>query len=464
MANPLPDRFADAEALLRRHFGFPGFRPSQRRVLQSVLLGRDTLAVLPTGGGKSLCFQIPALMLRGLTIVVSPLIALMQDQVAAGRAKGIPAAALNSTMQAAEQRRVMKEVIEGHIRLLYLAPERLPRVVEELRQHAVRCALLAVDEAHCISEWGHDFRPSYRRLRQRRARLGFPQVLALTGSATPAVRQDILASLGMPDGVVHVASFDRPNIWFGVARPKSEPHRLALLKQALCAETSMTLVYAPTRSLCEALSKEINRAGILARPFHAGLTVEERTETLERFLTDRVATVVATSAFGMGIDKPDVRMVVHWSMPPTPEAYYQEAGRGGRDGAPARALMLYRRGDADFHRLQLGVTFPPRRVLEAIWSGRTTGIPDNVVDSAGRLARELRPEHGPVDWAPVRRRIRAARRRLATMERYASGNRCRRRVLVGYFGEVLDRCSGCDRCRSQARQRSEAGAQETPCL
>jgi len=446
VANPLPDRFAEAHALLRRHFGFPGFRPAQRRVLQSVLLGRDTLAVLPTGGGKSLCFQIPALMLDGLTIVVSPLIALMQDQVAVCKAKGVPAAALNSSMSRADQRTVMLGVIAGQVRLLYLAPERLPRVVEDLRQHRIRCALLAVDEAHCISEWGHDFRPAYRRLRQWRARLGFPQVLALTGSATPAVRRDILASLGMPDGVVHVASFDRPNIWFGVARPKSEPHRLALLKQALRAETRMTLVYAPTRSLCEALSKEINRAGILARPFHAGLTVEERKETLERFLTDRVSTVVATSAFGMGIDKADVRLVVHWSMPPTPEAYYQEAGRAGRDGEPARALMLYRRGDAEFHRLQLGVTFPPRRVLQAIWSGRTTGIPDNVVESARRLERELRPGHGPVDWAPIRRRVRAARCRLATMERYASAKRCRRKTLVGYFGEVLDRCSGCDRC------------------
>ena len=447
MANPLPDRFTQAHALLRKHFGFPGFRSAQRRVLQSVLLGRDTLAVLPTGGGKSLCFQIPALMLDGLSIVVSPLIALMQDQVAACKAKGIAAAALNSSMSRADQRTVMHGVIAGQVRLLYLAPERLPRVVEDLRQHQIRCALLAVDEAHCISEWGHDFRPAYRRLRQWRARLGFPQVLALTGSATPAVRQDILDSLGVGDAVVHVASFDRPNIWFGVARPKSEPHRLALLKDALRGETSMTLVYAPTRSLCEALSKEINRAGILARPFHAGMSVEERKDVLDRFLTDRVSTVVATSAFGMGIDKPDVRLVVHWSMPPTPEAYYQEAGRAGRDGEPARAVMLYRRGDSELHRLQLGVTFPPRRVLEAIWSGRTTGIPDNVIESARRLERELRPEHGPVDWGPVRRRRREARRRLATLERYASGKRCRRQSLIGYFGEVLDRCSGCDRCR-----------------
>jgi ATP-dependent DNA helicase RecQ len=176
------------------------------------------------------------------------------------------------------------------------------------------------------------------------------------------------------------------------------------------------------------------------------MSVEERKDVLDRFLTDRVSTVVATSAFGMGIDKADVRLVVHWTMPPTPEAYYQEAGRGGRDGERSRALMLYRRGDADFHRLQLCVTFPPRRVLDAIWSGRTTGIPDNVVESAERLAQELRPKEGPVDWVPVRRRIRAARRRLTTMEQYASAKRCRRRTLVAYFGEVLDRCSGCDRC------------------
>ena len=441
---------ARARSLLRLHFGYPDFRPNQRRAIQSLLQGRDTLAILPTGGGKSLCFQIPALMLDGVTIVVSPLISLMQDQVAALRARGIPAASLNSTARPDEQRGILDEAQGGRMRLLYTSPERLKRLVAECRERAIAVALVAVDEAHCIAEWGHDFRPSYRALRHRLTRLGSPPAVALTGSATPAVERDIIQSLGLGRRrplAIHRGSFDRPNLWFGVRLVRAEAERLRLLLDLIGGDDRMALVYAPTRSMCEALARAITRAGHLALPYHAGLSTARRRATLRRFLDHEVEVVTATSAFGMGIDKSDVRLVVHWSVPPSPEAYYQEAGRAGRDGAFARCILLYRAGDARVHRLQLGVTFPHERVVESVWAGcPPVGTTRNVLESAERLKRELRPERGRVDWRPIRRRRHATEQRISAMERYAKGRGCRRGMLVGYFGERLRTCSGCDRC------------------
>ncbi|MGH7532181.1 MAG: RecQ family ATP-dependent DNA helicase, partial [Gemmatimonadales bacterium] len=324
---------APARAILQRHFGYPDLRLTQRRVVRSVLRGRDTLAILPTGGGKSLCFQIPALVLPRFTIVVSPLIALMQDQVAALARRGIPAAALNSTLKAEGQEAVLDAVAAGEMKLLYTSPERLERLTGDLDRRGLRPSLLAVDEAHCITEWGHDFRPGFRRLARLRWRLGAPPVVALTGSATPEVRADIAAALklgawGKPRGFdLHLGSFDRPNLWFGAIRVASRSARWNALLALLKRGDRMALVYAPTRNATEGLSRALVRAGIRAAPYHAGLTKTERALALERFLNDEVEVVVATSAFGMGIDKPDVRLVVHWTIPPTLESYYQEAGR-----------------------------------------------------------------------------------------------------------------------------------------
>ena len=445
----MTDRMSEARGVLLHHFGYSDFRPAQTPVIRSILAGQDTLAVLPTGGGKSICFQVPALVLGGLSVVVSPLISLMQDQVEAARARGVPAACLNSSLGTAEQESVREAISDGSLRLLYVSPERLERLSLELRRQGIRPTLLVVDEAHCIAEWGHDFRPSYRKLSRARYHLGQPQAVALTGSATAGVRDEIARALRLRSGfALHLGSFDRPNLWFGSVEVGSERERLETLLTLLRGDDAMSLVYAPTRGSTEAVARALSKAGHRAAPYHAGLSKATRAATLDDFLRDRVDIIVATCAFGMGIDKPSVRLVVHWTPPPTPEAYYQEAGRAGRDGEFARCLVLWRRADTDLHRRQLDVTFPSPRLLERIWHERdgTVGVPRNVLQSAERLRRELHPERGPVDWRPIRARRKQAEARIQAVEDYARESRCRRARLVGYFGESLAQCAGCDRC------------------
>jgi ATP-dependent DNA helicase RecQ len=448
----MTDSLAAAHSLLQHHFGYTTFRPTQIPVIRSILEGHDTLAVLPTGGGKSICFQIPALVLGGLTLVVSPLISLMQDQVDAARARGVPAAALNSSLNAAAQREVTGGISDGTLRLLYVSPERLDRLSVELQRDGVRPRLLVVDEAHCIAEWGHDFRPSYRKLGRIRYRLGQPQTVALTGSATPEVRADIASALRLRRGyALHLGSFDRANLWFGAVRVQSETERLRALLAVLRGDDVIAIVYAPTRRTTESIAGALAQAGHRAVPYHAGLSKVRRSLALEDFLRDRVDVVVATCAFGMGIDKPNVRLVVHWAPPPTPEAYYQEAGRAGRDGEFARCVLLWRDGDVSLHRRQLDVTFPPRELLQRIWlqPGGTTGVPANVLASAERLRCELHPERGAIDWRSVVERRRRAELRIRSVSEYARAVRCRRSLLVGYFGETLSTCAGCDRCAAR---------------
>jgi ATP-dependent DNA helicase RecQ len=284
-----------------------------------------------------------------LTLVVSPLISLMQDQVGALRRRGIAAAYLNSQLDADQRRVTLDAAIDGRLVLLYCAPERLASLTRRLVASATPISLLAIDEAHCITEWGNEFRPVYRRLGMFRSFLGRPPTIALTGSATPATREDIIRVLRMPDAEVVVTSFDRPNLGFAVRRVSDDRERFAIIR-ARVRESSgpgggASLIYTPTRRLTELVTRALLRTSVRAAPYHAGLTASVRRRVLRAFLADQVGVIVATSAFGMGIDKPDVRRVLHWGPPPTLEAYYQEAGRAGRDGKPAECLVLWRPGD-----------------------------------------------------------------------------------------------------------------------
>ena len=438
-----------ARRVLQATFGYPDFRPLQSRIIHHTLAGRDVLAVLPTGGGKSLCFQVPALASEQLTVVISPLIALMQDQVGALVRRGVAAAALNSTLDAEAQAAVVADAAAGRIRLLYVSPERLPRFADELLGHGGIVGWLAVDEAHCIVEWGHDFRPSYRDLRRVRVALGQPPCIALTGSATPEVRLEIQRSLGFrPDAREIVGSFDRPNLRFEVVPVSGRDERLAKMVRLVRASTGACIVYAPTRGLVEGLARVLRESGVAAAPYHAGMTPDERSSTLHRFLDDEARVVVATCAFGMGIDKATVRLVAHWTMPGTPESYYQEAGRAGRDRAAARCVLFHHPADAVLPRKQLATTFPPERLLEKLWRDPALRPrqPASIIAAADRLSAELRPDRGAVDWRGVRRRRRESARRLDAMLGYARTRGCRRRALLGWFGERVDRCGGCDRC------------------
>jgi ATP-dependent DNA helicase RecQ len=387
----------------------------------------------------------------GITIVVSPLISLMTDQVAACLRRGIPAAALTSATPAVERVLVMDALRNRSLRLLYLSPERLAASAVALRAQIGVPAMLAVDEAHCISEWGPDFRPAYRGLGVVRRQLGMPPVVALTGSATPEVRRDITRQLAFRSGTgatEFVASFDRPNLSFNVRVVASEQERFRATLAELDRSAPLAIVYTPTRSVTEALTRALRHAGYDAVPYHAGLTGEYRLGALQRFTSSHLQVVVATCAFGMGIDAPNVRLVVHWSMPPTLESYYQEAGRAGRDGAAARCVLLYRSGDAERQREQLDVTFPAPRAVERLWRDPEAArrAPAGLRASAERLRHEVVQEPGRVDWTPVTRRRRLAEARIAAVKRYATTRRCRRDTLLRYFGTHQSRCSGCDRC------------------
>src|SRR5437763_1688477 len=334
-SSPFYGGLATARLLLRQRFGHPAFRIHQLKVLGPLLAGRSVLAVLPTGAGKSLCFQLPALMAAGLTLVVSPLISLMQDQVGALRRRGIPAACLNSLLTADRRRLILDRAVAGRLRILYCAPERLAALVRPLSRASRAVSLLAVDEAHCIVEWGNEFRPVYRRLDRFRYLLGDPVTIALTGSATPGTRAEILRVLRIPRAEVVVTSFDRPNLVFCVERVRDDRERFARMRELIRGVDGPVIVYAPTRRLTELVARALLRLGVRAAPYHAGLTARTRRQVLRAFLADRAPVVVATSAFGMGIDKPDVRRVLHRGRPRTVEAYYHEAGRGGRDGRRA---------------------------------------------------------------------------------------------------------------------------------
>ena len=391
--------------VLKQYFGFTSFRPLQEEIIRDALAGKDVFALLPTGGGKSLCFQLPAMTRSGLTVVVSPLIALMKDQVDALQASGVPATFLNSSLAAGESRARLRGLHNGQYRLLYAAPERLmlSGVMSDLQRWHVN--LLAVDEAHCISEWGHDFRPEYRQIANLRQLFPKVPMMALTATATERVRKDIVTLLNLREPSCYVASFNRPNLTYRVFA-KNKPYE-QVLEFLRGRPKESGIVYCQSRKSTESVAERLNEDGVKARPYHAGLTTKERTEHQELFLRDEVRVICATIAFGMGINKPNVRFVVHFDLPKNIEGYYQETGRAGRDGLPSECVLLFSPGDVI----------------------KQTGF---------------------IDEKPDPREQAIARAQLQQMVHYAECSTCRRRELLGYFGEQVawETCEGCDNCLS----------------
>ncbi len=492
-----PVRVGVLDRALADVFGFGQLRPGQAEIITEILDGTPVVAVMPTGAGKSLCYQLPAVVLGargGVTLVVSPLIALMKDQVDVLVARGVSAVALTSAQSPEQQRDTLDGLRAGMFTLVYVAPERLrsPRFLDALRAMGDRLALLAIDEAHCISEWGHDFRPDYRRLGELVRDLRPPRIAAFTATATPEVRADIAAQLAMHEPRIHVRGFDRPNLSYKVERVRGVDDKIGrLIELARKRDGGVALIYAATRKNAEKYGEAIARAGMRARVYHAGLDERSRDDAQDVFMAGKLDAIVATNAFGMGIDKGDIRVVVHADIPRSPEAYYQECGRGGRDGRATRCTLLFGAGDVRLQEFLIDASFPGTELLRGLWRllkeqpelGAGEAAPERlgkllagaphassisaglrllerhglaVQDGAGWVA--TRPEPGtypPLDVDGLTRRAEVERGKLKAMVDYAWSARCRRQVILSYFGdeEWRDpgrRCGACDVCDDAA--------------
>jgi len=390
--------------LLKQYFGYDEFLPLQEEIIASVLNGENSLVLMPTGGGKSLCYQLPALRLDGLTLVVSPLIALMKDQVDALKSNGIPAGFINSSLPFSELLRVQEQALHGVLKILYVAPERLALPAFQNFLSRLKVSLVAVDEAHCISVWGHDFRPDYRRLGELRKSLPGVPFLALTATATERVRRDILDQLNLSQPRQFIASFNRANLNYSVL-PKNRDSFEVLVERLQKHKGESSLIYCASRKDTEGLAARLREDGFDAQPYHAGLENEVRRQTQENFIRDRVSIIVATIAFGMGIDKPNIRLLVHYDLPKSLEGYYQETGRAGRAGLPSDCVLLYNYGDA----------------------AKQEFFIEQVEDEAER---------------------RNARQKLGQVVEFCQLQSCRRQYILHYFGEAWDKenCGGCDFC------------------
>ena len=520
-ARDAPD---DPQTILSRglaRFGHTTLRPGQADVISDLFAGRPVIGVMPTGAGKSLCYQLPAVVLGergGVTLVVSPLIALMKDQVDALTARGVPAVALTSAAGADEQREILDGIRAGQYTLVYVAPERFrsPRFVDALRSIAGRLALIAIDEAHCISEWGHDFRPDYRRLGAIVKELGAPRLAAFTATATPEVRRDIAVQLDMTNPRLHVRGFDRPNLHYAVVKAGGADDKAEKLAELVrLREGGVALVYASTRKNAEKYAADLKATGMKVRVYHAGLEGAQREKAQDTFMSGALDAIVATNAFGMGVDKSDIRLVVHADIPRSPEAYYQEAGRGGRDGKPTRCVLLFNHSDIKLQEFLIDASYPSADLMRGLWkllrdkpqlgaltpyddqrlsrpsgresetpyndelearlkrnldgnvSGATMGAAIRILERHGMLGRDdeklyaTRPEPGifqPLDVQSLARRAEVERSKLRTMVAYAYYPRCRRQMVLEYFGDQdwasRDRqCGHCDNCEAIAHGR-----------
>jgi ATP-dependent DNA helicase RecQ len=466
--------------------GFSDFRPGQGVLIRAALENRDALGILPTGGGKSICFQLPAFLLRGMVLVVSPLISLMEDQVGRGRAAGLTAEALTAALPAAERDAILDRASRGEVQLLFVSPERLLQSGFLSALPHMPVSLLAVDEAHCISAWGHDFRPAYLRIGELRKRIRAP-VLALTATATPRVRDEIQALLRLRTPVRVVGSFRRPNLYWAVEKASSHWAKVDRLRNLLRVREGAAVVYSATRKSVEAIRRALASRGLPAFPYHAGLPPAVRTQVQTRFLADPSPVVVATNAFGMGIDRADVRMVLHYQLPDSLEAYYQEAGRAGRDGNDARCTALFARRDRKVSDRFLLQSFPPegrlrklhrrlashfsfrepvqvswREIKAAAGAGEGTEELRAAVRALARcgalsLAEEAGEGEDPVilslrTRSPSLDRLKELRAvrlgQIEAVQRYARMRRCRVQAVLAYFGEKdgSGGCGMCDRC------------------
>lgn len=497
---------ADVQQTLRTYFGFDELRPGQDEVVQAVMAGRDAMGIMPTGGGKSLCYQLPALCRPGLTVVVSPLIALMKDQVDALQARGIPAAAINSSLGAEEYRQVMQALRCGELKIVYVAPERFAQEGFMTLLLGLQISLLAVDEAHCLSQWGHDFRPDYLRLGRVRETLGYPQTVALTATATAHVREDILTTLQLKEPAVVISGFARDNLDFAITHCESRKAKFERIQQVV-SRWKTGIIYCSTRKNVMLVFEELSSRHVNVVAYHAGMTDEEREFSQNAFVSGRADVVVATNAFGMGIDRSDVRFVVHFEIPGSVEAFYQEAGRAGRDGNPSACELLFNHADLKTQEFFFEGSNPPVTLIRSLYnflrfeSDPTThelhitvdamaermgkdvnpmavgtalsclihagaiqrfDVPGQLTKGTRLLKPELNFECLDIDRNSLEEKARRDHLKIEAMTRFAYSMGCRQQWILDYFGEVnSEPCGHCDVCAaSDSNEREEVSGDD----